>query len=272
MGNYMRKHLLKSAAAALAVVMAVPSVPVPAQAAVKLSVSDCVLSIGDKFNIDVNGAKEKSGKYKSSKKKLATVTKDGVITAKKTGNAKITWKKGNKKYTCKVKVVKAPVLSKKKLEVNAGMKETVTVNKYGNKKLTVTWTSSDKKIAKVSGGKITGISEGETVIKAKIKGYKKTWTRKVTVTVKGNGGDVTSTPDATNTPDIPVQPEATEIPGVTSAPGTTEIPGTTEAPGASATPGITAAPGTSATPDASATPYPGGYPVIKPSPKTSPVD
>ncbi len=272
MGNYMRKHLLKSAAAALAVVMAVPSVPVPAQAAVKLSVSDCVLSIGDKLNLDVNGAKEKSGKYKSSKKKLATVTKDGVVTAKKTGNAKITWKKGNKKYTCKIKVVKAPVLSKKKLEVNAGMKETVTVNKYGNKKLTVTWTSSDKKIAKVSGGKITGISEGETVIKAKIKGYKKTWTRKVTVTVKGNGGVTTSTPDATNTPDIPVQPEATEIPVVTSAPGTTEIPGTTEAPGASATPGITAAPGTSATPDASATPYPGGYPVIKPSATTSPVD
>ncbi len=236
MGNYMRKHLLKSAAAALAVVMAVPSVPVPAQAAVKLSVSDYVLSIGDKLNLDVNGAKEKSGKYKSSKKKLATVTKDGVVTAKKTGNAKITWKKGNKKYTCKVKVVKAPVLSKKKLEVNAGMKETVTVNKYGNKKLTVTWTSSDKKIAKVSGGKITGISEGETVIKAKIKGYKKTWTRKVTVTVKGNGGVTTSTPDATNTPDIPVQP------------------------------------GTSASPDASATPYPGGYPVIKPSSTTSPVD
>ncbi len=236
MGNYMRKHLLKSAAAALAVVMAVPSVPVPAQAAVKLSVSYCVLSIGDKLNLDVNGAKEKSGKYKSSKKKLATVTKDGVVTAKKTGNAKITWKKGNKKYTCKVKVVKAPVLSKKKLEVNAGMKETVTVNKYGNKKLTVTWTSSDKKIAKVSGGKITGISEGETVIKAKIKGYKKTWTRKVTVTVKGNGGVTTSTPDATNTPDIPVQP------------------------------------GTSASPDASATPYPGGYPVIKPSSTTSPVD
>ncbi len=236
MGNYMRKHLLKSAATALAVVMAVPSVPVPAQAAVKLSVSDCVLSIGDKLNLDVNGAKEKSGKYKSSKKKLATVTKDGVVTAKKTGNAKITWKKGNKKYTCKVKVVKAPVLSKKKLEVNAGMKETVTVNKYGNKKLTVTWTSSDKKIAKVSGGKITGISEGETVIKAKIKGYKKTWTRKVTVTVKGNGGVTTSTPDATNTPDIPIQP------------------------------------GTSASPDASATPYPGGYPVIKPSSTTSPVD
>ncbi|MDE6616766.1 MAG: family 16 glycosylhydrolase, partial [Lachnospiraceae bacterium] len=139
--------------------------------------------------------------------------------------------------------------------------------------------SSDKKIAKVSSGKITGISEGKAVIKAEIKGYKKTWTRKVNVTVKDNSGVTTSTPDATNTPDIPVQPEATEIPGVTAAPGTTEIPGTTGAPGASATPGITAAPdtspspGTTPSPDASATPYPGGYPVIKPSsPTTSPVD
>ena len=36
----------------------------------------------------------------------------------------------------------------------------------------------------MSGGKITGLSEGETTIKAKIKGYKKTWEKEVKVTVK----------------------------------------------------------------------------------------
>ena len=108
-------------------------------------------------------------------KAVASVTKNGIVTAKKAGNAKITWKKGKKKYTCNVKVVKAPVLSKSKLEIREKQKETITVQKYGNKKLTVKWSSSDKKIAKVSDGKITGLSEGETTIKAKIKGYKKTW-------------------------------------------------------------------------------------------------
>ncbi|MCI9080673.1 MAG: family 16 glycosylhydrolase, partial [Lachnospiraceae bacterium] len=256
--------------------MAVPSVPIPAQAAVKLSVSDCVLSIGDKLDIDINGAKEKSGKYKSSKKKFATVTKDGVVTAKKAGNTKITWKKGSKKYTCKVKVVKAPVLNKTKLEVKTGKKETITVNKYGNKKLTVKWTSSDEKVAKVSSGKITGISKGKAVIKAKIKGYNKTWTRKVNVTVKDNSSTATDTPDATKTPDIPVQPGVTEAPGITPAPGTTEVPGVSAAPGATETPGASAAPGATGTPGATETPaptaYPGGGLVIPPSSTTSPVD
>lgn len=75
---------------------------------------------------------------------MATVTKNGIIKAKKTGNARITWKCGSKKYTCKVKIVKAPVLSKTSLELTKNQHETVSVQKYGNKKLTVKWTSSDK--------------------------------------------------------------------------------------------------------------------------------
>ena len=180
----MKKSLFKSVAAAVAVVMLVPSVPIPAQAASKMSVSSCIISVGDKFNLDINGINEKSGKYTTSKKKVASVTKDGVVSAKKAGDAQITWKKGSKKYTCKIKVVKAPVLSKSNLEIAKNQEEKITVQKYGNKKLTVKWSSSDKKIAKVSGGKITGLSEGETTINAKIKGYKKTWTKKVKVTVK----------------------------------------------------------------------------------------
>ncbi len=180
----MKKRLFKSMAAAVAVVMSVPSVPIPAQAASKMSVSSCVISIGDKLNLDIKGINEKSGKYTTSKAKIASVTKDGIVSAKKAGDAKITWKKGSKKYTCKVKVVKAPVLSKSNIEIAKNQEEKITVKKYGNKKLTVKWSSSDKKIAKVSGGKITGLSEGETTIKAKIKGYKKTWEKEVKVTVK----------------------------------------------------------------------------------------
>lgn len=207
----MKKNLLKGVAVMAAAVMAVSSVPLPARAAVKLSVSDCIISKGDKLNLDIVGVKEKSGKYKSSKKSVATVTKNGTVTAKNVGSTVISWKKGSKKYTCKIKVVKAPVISKSKLEITGNQKETVSVKKYGNKKLTVKWTSSDKKIAKVSGGKITGVSEGKATIKAKIKGYKKTWTREIKVTVKKENNNATQAPVTSESPK-PDQPDTTQTP------------------------------------------------------------
>lgn len=205
----MKRQLLKRVAVVAAVAMIVPSASLPAQAAAKLSVSDCVISKGDKFDIDVNGEKEKSGQYMASKKSIVSVTKDGIITAKKTGTAKITWKKGSKKYTCRVKVVKAPVLKKSALEITEGSKETVSVQKYGNKKLTVKWSSSDEKIAKVSGGKITGVSEGTATIKAKIKGYKKAWTRTMKVIVKN--GENTTEPDTTQAPAATTEPTTSPV-------------------------------------------------------------
>ncbi len=95
----MRKRVFKCVAAAMAAVMAVTSVPLSAQAAVKISVSKCVVSKGDSIDLDMKGAKEQKGKYSTSKKSVASVTKKGVVKAKKTGNAKIVWKKGRKKYT-----------------------------------------------------------------------------------------------------------------------------------------------------------------------------
>ena len=44
--------------------------------------------------------------YKSSNKKIATVSSKGVIKGKKTGKAKITVKSGKKKYTVTVLVTK----------------------------------------------------------------------------------------------------------------------------------------------------------------------
>ena len=143
----MRKKLCRSIAVVAAAAMAVTAVPLPAQAAkaakVKLSVSNCVLSLGDKIDLDIVGAKEAGGKYTTANKKVASVTKKGVVTAKKTGNTKITWKRGTKKYTCKVKVVKAPVLSKSKVTLEEGKSIKVSVKNYGNKKLSVKWSSSD---------------------------------------------------------------------------------------------------------------------------------
>ena len=42
--------------------------------------------------------------YRSSNKKVATVSSKGVVTAKKKGTAKITVRSGKKSYTVKIKV------------------------------------------------------------------------------------------------------------------------------------------------------------------------
>lgn len=64
----MGKNLLKGVAVMAAVAVAVPSVPLPAEAAVRLSVADCVISKGDKFDIDIEGAKEKAENIQHQRK------------------------------------------------------------------------------------------------------------------------------------------------------------------------------------------------------------
>lgn len=171
-------------------------------AASRLSVSSATISNGDTLDINVKGEAETKGTYLSSDSRIAKISKKGVVTAKKTGNATITWKKGKKKLSCKIKVVKAPTLSRTKITVAKGKKEKVSVKKQGNKSLKVTWTSGNKKVAVVRGGTITGISKGSTTVTAKIKGNKKTWKKKVLVTVGKTGDSGKAKPVVYMTSDI----------------------------------------------------------------------
>lgn len=68
------------------------------------------LKVGQKKKISLTVKPKKATiKWKSSKKKVATVSKKGVVTAKKVGTTKITAISGKKKAVCKVKVSKAAV-------------------------------------------------------------------------------------------------------------------------------------------------------------------
>lgn len=181
----------KCTAFALTAAMTLTLFPSPAQAAkTKISASSCVLSLGDKTDLNITGAKETGGVYTTSDKKIATVNKKGVVTAKKTGRVKITWKKGGKKLNCVVKVVKAPTLGSSKITLKEKQSKKLTVNAYGNKKLSVKWSTSNKKIASVKNNKVTGVSAGKATLKATIKGYTKTWAKKVSVTVKKADNDI----------------------------------------------------------------------------------
>lgn len=124
--------------------------------------------------------------YKSSNRKVATVSEDGIITAVGPGTAKITVKSGKQKVTVRVTV---PKIRTKKIR---NVKKSVTLKAGGSFRLNpvtspvnsdnkLTYSSSDKKIAAVSRkGRITAKKPGKAVITVKSGKIKK----KCTVTVR----------------------------------------------------------------------------------------
>ena len=65
---------------------------------------------GESVKLSVSGAK--SVKWKSSNVNTATVSKKGIVTAKKGGSAKITATVGKKTYSCKVTIKKKPAVTR----------------------------------------------------------------------------------------------------------------------------------------------------------------
>lgn len=81
--------------------------PVSADAAKKVSLNrkKVTLYIGKSFQLKIRGTKKKV-QWKTSSKKIATVSRKGKVKAKKKGTAKITAKVAGKKLVCKVTVKK----------------------------------------------------------------------------------------------------------------------------------------------------------------------
>lgn len=137
--------------------------------------------------------------WKTSKKSVATVDQNGLVTAKKKGTATITAVSGGKKYTCKV-TVKQPVtkitLNQKNIKISIGktykLKTTVTPSTANNK--AVTWSTSSKKIVTVtSAGQIKAVSSGTATITAKAKdGSGKKASCKITVKPATTAGTTSS--------------------------------------------------------------------------------
>jgi len=66
----------------------------------KLNYSECVFHIGEKLKLKLENVGKEKVKWKSSNKKVVSVTKKGKVTAKKKGKATITAVCGKKKYKC----------------------------------------------------------------------------------------------------------------------------------------------------------------------------
>lgn len=136
-------------------------------------------------------AADKTVSWKSSNKKIATVSRTGKVKGKKKGSVTITATATNgKKAKCKVKVVnpvkvKSIKLNRKKATISVGKttKLKVTFNPKKPTDKSIKWKSSNKKIATVSKtGKVKGKKKGKVTITAVSgDGGKKA---KCTVTVK----------------------------------------------------------------------------------------
>lgn len=138
-----------------------------------------------------NKAANKKVTYKSSNKKIATVTAAGYVKGKKTGTCKVTvTSKKNKKKKAKitVKVVKKVTsvsIAEPKAALYVGNSVTLkaTVKPASGSFKKVTWSSSNKSVATVSStGVVKGVKEGTVTIKAtSVEGSKKTASIKLTV-------------------------------------------------------------------------------------------
>ena len=132
---------------------------------------------GDTETLKATVLPETAGEVKvtwsSSDEKIATVDGNGKVTATGAGEATVTAKAGEKEATCKV-TVKVPVesisLDKTSLKLKEGASAVLvaTVKPDDATAKTVTWSSSDEKIATVDkDGKVTAVKEGTAVITAK---------------------------------------------------------------------------------------------------------
>ena len=114
--------------------------------------------------------------WTSSNSKVATVDKNGKVTAVSIGKATITAKtNNNKSATCSIEVINPVAVEKviinktfEEMRVNntIDLKATIVPSNATNK--AVTWTSSNSKVATVDkNGKVTAVSVGKAIITAK---------------------------------------------------------------------------------------------------------
>lgn len=118
--------------------------------------------------------------FRSSNKKVATVSANGIVKAKKAGKVNITVQVGNHKQVVKITVKKPTMkLTKASAKLKKGKKVTIKVKAAPVSK--VTFKSSNKKVATVSSkGVVKAKKKGTAIITVKCNGI----TKKFKVTVK----------------------------------------------------------------------------------------
>ena len=148
---------------------------------VKFAKKSAVVYKGKTATVKATLAGVSSITYKSSNTKIATVnSKTGTVKGIKAGTVTITATSGKLKATYKL-TVKNPTFTLTKSSATIAKGKTTTIRSKATPVSTVTYTSSNKKVATVTGkGVVKGISKGKATITVKCNGI----TKKFVVTVK----------------------------------------------------------------------------------------
>lgn len=236
----MKKRRLKALAVAIALTVTLspmapakgmsggPAITTTVEAATKklsLKVGNKKAYVGKTTKISAKATKGAKLSYKTSNKKIATVSSKGVITGKKAGTVKITITAKRSKYKTVKKTITVKVYRQNQKVTASNVKLTVGQRKnLGAKARTrLSYKSSNPKVVTVDKkGNLTA---------------KKTGTAKITVTAPANGTynkasrTITVTVAKPTTPAKPIAtpvptatPESTKTPQPTATPDPTEVP------------------------------------------------
>lgn len=161
----------------------------------KTVVREITIGKGKSYALSEDFTISKKASYRTSNKKVATA-RNGKITGKKYGKAKVTVRNNGKTYVYKVTVSKV-YLTKQNVKLNVKKSATVKVKGAKGK---VKWTSSNKKVATVKNGKIVARKKGKAVVTAKVKATGAVLKCQVTVVsaASGNADPANGNNDAGN--------------------------------------------------------------------------
>lgn len=154
---------------------------------VEIAEDNITLEVGRNVELTLTVSPNASVDWSSDDSDIATVS-NGKVTAVGAGKATITAKAGDQEATCEVKVsaqempAASITVAPTKLSLIVGESNTLAVATVPEGQA-VSWTSSDDKIAAVSGGKVTAVAKGTATITASIEveGQKKSAACEVTV-------------------------------------------------------------------------------------------
>lgn len=127
-----RERIQRTFLSVVVMLVLVLCVVVPTEAATKakLSSTKAELVVGETLQLKLTGGTG-TITWSTSKKSIATVSKNGLVTAKKVGSCVITAKQAGKKYSCKITVTKLPddyaTVNGKKVKVGSTVKITYTM-------------------------------------------------------------------------------------------------------------------------------------------------
>ena len=133
-----------------------------------LSTTSLSMKAGYTHRLIVNGLANRPVHWSSSNSGVASVM-NGIVTANKAGACTVTAQIQNgRALKCKVTVRDAAKLSRTSVTLKVGGSITLTVKERGNR--TVTWSSSNRAIATVQGGRIAALKAGSCTVTARLSG------------------------------------------------------------------------------------------------------